>query len=445
MIDEVPPSLAAGTPISPAPDDSAQSRAAQSTAARPAVGIGQSLVFLLAVTTGLSVAAMYYAQPLLDEVRDGLGLSTGTAGLLVTVTQAGYLAALILLLPVGDLVARRRLIPALVAGQAFALFLLASANSANQLMIAGVAVGALSVTAQIGVAFAASLAADAERGRVVGTVMSGLLLGILLARTVAGWLADLGGWRTPYWVAGAVQLVLCAVLALRLPAEPRAAAAGPDGDAGARKGSAVAAGAARPSYREAVASVPRLLREEPLLRRRALYGAASFGAFSVLWTPLSFLLSDSPYGYSTAIIGLFGLLGLMGVLAASLAGRAADQGRAGQVTAATSALLLLSWLPLALGQHRLAGLVVGILVLDLAAQGLHITNQSEIYRLRPEARSRLTAAYMATYFTGGLAGSLAATTAYSSGGWTAVSLTGAAFGLAALMLVGWDILATRRG
>ncbi|MCK9893934.1 MFS transporter [Frankia sp. AgB32] len=328
-------------------------------------------MFLLAVTTGLSVAAMYYAQSLLDEVRDALGLSTGTAGLLVTVTQAGYLAALILLVPVGDLVARRRLIPALVAAQALALFLLAGATSATQLMIAGVAVGALSVTAQIGVAFAASLAADAERGRVVGTVMSGLLLGILLARTVAGWLADLGSWRTPYWVAGAVQLLLCAVLALCLPAEPRAGA-----------------GAGRPSYREAVASVPKLLREEPLLRRRALYGAASFGAFSVLWTPLSFLLSDAPYDYSTGVIGLFGLLGLMGVLAASLAGRAADQGRAGQVT---------------------------------------------------------TAAYMATYFTCGLAGSLAVTTAYSAGGWTAVSLTGAAFGLAALALVGWDAVVARRG
>ncbi|CAO5258716.1 MFS transporter [Frankia sp. AgKG'84/4] len=426
MIDEVPPAPAVETPTSPVTHDAARSTAARSTAARPGVGISRSLVFLLAVTTGLSVAAMYYAQPLLDEVRDALGLSTGTAGLLVTVTQAGYLAALILLVPVGDLLARRRLIPALVAAQALALVLLASAHSATQLMIAGVAVGALSVTAQIGVAFAASLADDADRGRVVGTVMSGLLLGILLARTVAGWLADLGGWRTPYWVAGAVQLVLCVVLALRLPAEPQAEAG-------------------RPSYRQAVASVPKLLREEPLLRRRALYGAASFGAFSVLWTPLSFLLSDPPYGYSTAIIGLFGLLGLMGVLAASLAGRAADRGRAGQVSAATSALLLVAWLPLALGEHWLAGLVVGILVLDLAAQGLHITNQSEIYRLRPEARSRLTAAYMATYFTGGLAGSLAATTAYSAGGWTAVSLTGAAFGLAALALVGWDILAARRG
>lgn len=408
-----------GRAHTPAADNAAPSAPA-------AAGIGRPLVGLLAVTTGLSVAAMYYAQPLLDEIRDALGLSTGTAGLLVTVTQAGYLAALVLLVPIGDLVARRRLIPGLLFGQGAALFLLAGSTSAVQLMLAGVAVGVLSVTAQVAVAFAASLASDADRGKVVGTVMSGLLLGILLARTVAGWLADLGSWRTPYLVAGVVQLLLCAVLALRLPSEPRASTA------------AVGGAVARPRYGALVASVPRMLREEPLLRRRAMYGAASFGTFSVLWTPLSFLLSGSPYGYSTGVVGLFGLLGLTGVLAASTAGRAADRGRARQVTAAMATLMFLSWLPLGFGGHGLAGLVLGIVLLDLAVQGLHITNQSEIYRLRPEARSRLTAAYMACYFAGGLAGSLAATTAYSAGGWTAVSLTGAAFGLAALTLAVWD-------
>ncbi|SNQ45916.1 putative uncharacterized transporter YgaY [Frankia canadensis] len=386
--------------------------------------VSRGLVGLLALSTGLSVATMYYAQPLLDDIRSALDLSTGAAGLLVSVSQAGYLAALVLLVPVGDLVARRRLIPALVAAQAAGLFLFASATTTVQLLAACAAVGALAVTAQIGVAFAASLAGDAERGRVVGTVMGGLLLGILLARTIAGWLADLGDWRTPYWVAGGGQLVLCAVLVARLPAErcAPAAAAGPG-----------------LGYRAAVASVPRLLWEEPLLRRRALYGAASFGAFSTLWTPLSFLLGGSPYRYSTGVIGLFGLLGVAGVLAASLVGRAADRGRAVQVTSGTAVLLLACWLPLGLGRHWVVALVVGILALDLAAQGLHITNQSEVYRLRPEARSRLTSAYMATYFAGGLAGSFASATAYSRGGWGAVSVVGACFGLIAVGLAVWDV------
>ena len=405
--------------------------------ARP--GIGRGLVVLLAVSTGLSAATMYYAQPLLDDIRGALGLSTATAGLLVSVTQAGYLAALCLLVPVGDLVARRRLMPALVAAQAAGLFLIGSATSSVQLLLACTLVGTMAVTAQIGVAFAASLAGDAERGRVVGTVMSGLLLGILLARTVAGWLADLGGWRTPYWVAGGVQLVLGAVLAARLPAEraPVAPAGrAPAASAGSSTGAAPAAGL---GYWAAVASVPRMLREEPLLRRRALYGAASFGAFSTLWTPLSFLLGREPYHYSTGVIGLFGLLGVAGVLAAFFVGQAADRGRAGQVTGATAVLLLLCWLPLGLGRHWLAALIVGILVLDLAVQGLHITNQSEIYRLRPEARSRLTSAYMASYFAGGLVGSFAAATAYGHGGWTAVSVTGACFGLIAATLAAREI------
>ncbi|MCM3885653.1 MFS transporter [Frankia sp. R82] len=373
------------------------------------------------MSTGLSAAAMYYAQPLLDDIHASLGMSTGAAGLLVTVTQGGYLVALFLLVPVGDLVARRRLIPLLTAGQVAALVVLATATSPAQLFAAGTAVGVLSVTAQVGVAFAASLAGDAERGRVVGTVMSGLLLGILLARTAAGWLANLGDWRTPYWVAAGVQLVLCVVLAVRLPAEPPRPAS-------------------TPRYGEAVASVARLLRDEPVLRRRAIYGAAAFGGFSALWTPLSFLLGGAPYRYSTGVVGLFGLLGLIGVLAASGAGRAADRGRTGLVTVGSTVLLLVSWLPLALGDRHLVGLIVGILVLDLAVQALHITNQSEIYRLRPEARSRLTAAYMVTYFAGGLLGSLAADAAYSHGGWRAVSLTGAAFGLLAVTVAAWERL-----
>jgi MFS family permease len=193
------------------------------------------------------------------------------------------------------------------------------------------------------------------------------------------------------------------------------------------------------SYPGLLRSVLDLARQEPLLRLRSAYGAMSFGAFSVLWTSMAFLLAGSPYHYGPATIGLFGLVGAAGAAMASIAGRLADRGYGPKVTIATALVLVVSWLPILLGRHHIGWLIVGILLLDIGAQGLHITNQSEIYRLRPEARSRLTSAYMASYFAGGLVGSFAAATAYGHGGWTAVSVTGACFGLIAATLAAREI------
>jgi predicted MFS family arabinose efflux permease len=191
---------------------------------------------------------------------------------------------------------------------------------------------------------------------------------------------------------------------------------------------------ARRPYLQMLISVPVLLKEEPVILLRSLYGAAAFGAFNALWTPLAFLLSGSPYHYSTSTIGLFGLFGIAGALTASAAGHVADRGHAGTMTMAASAVMLLSWIPIAFGRHSLTALIAGVVVLDFAVQGLHITNQSIIYQLRPEARSRITSAYMALYFTGGVVGSVVAATAYSAGGWQASSAVGAAFGLMAVLL-----------
>jgi predicted MFS family arabinose efflux permease len=301
----------------------------------------------------------------------------------------------------------------MVATLAFCLAAIASTPDAPLLFAATIAVGVLSVVAQMGVAFAATLAGDAERGKVVGAVMSGLLLGILLARTISGYLSAWGGWRTPFWAAAGVMLVLAVVLWFTLPTDgPRP----------------------RQHYGRLLSSVVALVREEPTLRRRAALGACAFGAFSTLWTPLTFLLTGDPYHYGVATIGLFGLLGVIGAASASFAGRLADRGGANLVTGITAVLMLLSWIPIGLGAHWLPGLVIGILVLDLAVQGLHIINQSEIYVLRPDARSRLTSAYMTIYFTGGVIGSVGSAFAYTHGGWTAVSLLGAAFGLIATTL-----------
>ncbi len=381
--------------------------------ARQGLSVPHRLVVLMSVCTGMSVGSLYYAQPLLASIRHSLHLGTGTAGFIVSITQIGYISGLVLLVPIGDMFARRVLIPLMGVGLAICLALVSTAPSAGLLFAGSLLVGALSVTAQITVAFAASLASDEDRGRIVGRVMSGLLLGILLARTAAGYLAELGGWRTPFRVAAVAMAVLALVLWRSLPADPDRAPV---------------------RYLQVLISIPVLLKEEPLILLRSVYGAAAFGAFNALWTPLAFLLSGTPFHYSTSTIGLFGLLGVAGALTASVAGHFADRGGAATMTLLTSLLMLVSWVPIAMGRHSLAALIVGIVLLDFAVQGLHITNQSLIYRLRPESRSRITSAYMSLYFVGGVIGSVSASAAYATGGWGATSAVGAAFGMVTVVL-----------
>ena len=390
--------------------DSALQRGAGSA---EAAGVSTGVVILLAAAAGLAVASIYYAHPLLEAMRKSLGLPVPTAGLVVTASQLGYGLGLALLVPLGDLVERRGLVVWMTVGIAAGLAGMAVAPSAPALLMAAIAVGALSVVAQILVAFAATLAAPAEQGRVVGTVMSGLLLGVLFARTASGYLGELGGWRTVFWAAAGLMLVLSAALRMGLP-EYRA-------NLGM-------------TYPALIKSVAGLLRDERTLRLRAAYGALSFAAFSTLWTPLAFLLSGPPYGYASGAIGMFGVAGIAGALAASAAGRFADRGMVRPMTGITGAILMLSWIPVKLGDHSVILLIAGIILLDLAAQGLHITNQSEIYRLRPDARSRITSAYMTTFFAGGVIGSAAASFSYSHAGWTGVCLLGSAFGAAAVVI-----------
>jgi predicted MFS family arabinose efflux permease len=389
-------------------------------AAPTATRVPTALVVLLAVATGLAVASLYYAQPLLPDIARDLGLPTASAGFIVTITQVGYAAGLVLLLPLGDLLERRGLVVVLGIAAALALALTAAAPSGGVLLLASVLVGILSVQAQVLVPFAAALASDEERGRVVGGVMSGLLLGILLARTVAGWLAELGTWRLVYAVAAGGMLVQSLVLARALPrSQP---------EPGLR-------------YGGLLRSIPAIVREEPLLRLRALFGVFSMGAFSVLWTSIAFLLSRPPYDYGPGTIGLFGLAGAAGALTANLAGRLADRGRVNATTAVASVLLAVSWVPLALGERSLAWLLAGIVVIDMAAQALHISNQSVIYGLAAEARSRINSAYMTSYFVGGAIGSAASAAAWDAGGWGAVCLVGGGFGAGSLLV--WAISRAR--
>jgi predicted MFS family arabinose efflux permease len=248
---------------------------------------------------------------------------------------------------------------------------------------------------------------------VVGTVMSGLLLGILLGRTAAGVIADLAGWRAVYVVAAGVTLPVAAWLSRVLPAEGK-----------------------RPSlpYGALLRSIGMLVRTQPVLRRRCLYGALSFSAFSVFWTSAAFLLARPPYRYGDAVIGLFGLVGAAGALCASVAGRLADAGRTRAATGAFAATIAAAYGLLALGRGSLPALIAGVVVLDVGCQGLHVINQSVVYGLAAGAHSRINSAYMTCFFLGGAAGSAASAALYGAAGWTGVCLLGAALGLAAVGL-----------
>lgn len=376
-------------------------------------GMTSGMVALFAVACGISVASLYYAQPLLPQISRSFGVGSGTAGLIVTAAQIGYGIGLALVVPLGDILIRRRLVPGILLMAAVALFGASVAPNIDLLLAAVAIAGACSVSAQILVPFAATLASPDQRGRVVGTVMSGLLIGILLARTFSGLIAQVAGWRTVYAVAGVLVLLLAWLLHHRLPGEH-----------------------ARPAiaYSDLLASVVHLMRSEPLLRLRSMIGALAFATFNVVWTSLAFLLAGSPYHYSEAVIGLFGLLGAAGALAASFSGRLADRGLERWVTGGSLVLMAGSMALLALGSHHLWALVAGILLVDLAIQSVHIQNQQLIFGIDPAARSRLNTGYMVSYFIGGAIGSAATGVAYAAGGWSSVILLGVGFSGVALVL-----------
>src|SRR5690625_1412574 len=367
--------------------------------------LDRRLVLVMALTSGLVVANSYYAQPLVDTIAATFHASTTSVGLIVTASQVGYAIGLALLVPLGDLLERRRLLTAMLAGTCLCLLGMAFAPSWPVLAVAAVLVGLGSVVGQVLVPFAATLARDDERGQVIGSVMTGLLLGILLSRVVAGLIAAVAGWRAVFVVAAALMLV-AAALVRTLPVHPPAVAM---------------------SYGRLLGSVVAIIREEPVLRLRMVYGMATYASFGVFWTSVGFMLAGGIYGWSDGQIGLFTLFGVAGALAAKVAGTLADHGYARSQTGAFIALTALSFLLLWIGQTRVAVLAVGVALLDLGIQGTHISNQSVFYPLRPEARSRLNTAYMTSYFAAGSLGSVASAVVYGAWGWGAVCVLGAAF------------------
>ncbi|EMG9896924.1 MFS transporter [Enterobacter hormaechei] len=377
-------------------------------------GLSPALILLMSVATGLAVASNYYAQPLLDTIARAFDLSASSAGFIVTAAQLGYAAGLLFLVPLGDMFERRMLIVSMTLLAAGGMLITASSQSLTMMIIGTALTGLFSVVAQILVPLAATLASPEKRGKVVGTIMSGLLLGILLARTVAGLLASLGGWRTVYWVASVLMVIMALALWRGLPKVKQEN---------------------HLNYPQLLASVFSLFTRDKLLRTRAVLGCLTFANFSILWTSMAFLLAAPPFNYSEGVIGLFGLAGAAGALGARPAGGLADKGKSHMTTSAGLVLLLLSWAAIWYGHLSVLALIVGILVLDLTVQGVHITNQTVIYRVKPDARNRLTAGYMTSYFIGGAAGSLISASAWQHAGWTGVCAIGAI--VAAINLLVW--------
>lgn len=373
--------------------------------------LSSRMIFFFSLTSALAVANVYSAQPLLESIAASLQVSLGTIGTVVTATQSGYALGLIFLVPLGDCVNRKKLVITQLLLSVLALITAAVAPDLMTLLCAMLLVGLMAVVTQLMVAWAAMLASPEQRGQVVGSVTSGIVIGILLARFVSGMIADLAGWRAVYLTAACLLLLISLILAKVLPA--------------------TAVQTRRTSYPHLLLSVFRLFLTEPQLRRRGILALLIFAAFSMLWS--SMVLPLTALSLSHTQTGMFGLAGIAGALAASRAGAWADLGLGQRATGLALALLTFSWLPIAALHTSLLLLIFGVILLDFAVQTVHVINQSLIVAARPEAASRLVGAYMCFYSLGSALGAIAATQLYTHWGWQAVCYAGAAVSASAFL------------
>lgn len=370
------------------------------------------LLFLMALSIGVIVADLYYLQPLLHQVSKDFAISTSKASLLMTLVQVGYALGLAFVVPLGDIIPRRRLL--------ISIYLLAAALMAGAALVrsfnifAGMSllIGLTSVGGQVIVPFAADFAKEEERSRVIAKVMTGLLLGILFSRTFSGVMAQAFGWRSVYWIASVLLAVVALALRLVLPEEPP-----------------------RPhtKYHELLHDALSFVRTHHHLRRRAYFGFLIFATFSAIWTVLSFHLAAAPFHYSNAVISLFGLFGVAGVLAANLTGTQADKDRLNLTTRIAGFLMLISFGLFWFGRGDFVFVGVGLILLDAGMQGMQITNQSIIYSLAPQKRSRINSIYMVSCFIGASTGSFLAGHLYQSFGWAGACWLGFALTLAIMI------------
>jgi len=372
------------------------------------------LVWTLAVASGATVANLYYNQPLLPEIARSFSASLHAVGLVPTLTQVGYGLGMLFVVPLGDARERRSLVVACIGAVSVALVAIALSPSLPWLLVASLVMGIATCVPQILVPLAANLAPPGERGRAVGTVMSGLLSGILLARTLSGFLGAAWGWRDMYLVAAVLMIALAIVLRIELPRSEAHS---------------------QLRYLPLLRSLGELVKSEPALRLHAALGALTFAAFSAFWATLALHLQALPAHYGSRTAGAYGAVGLLGALAAPLVGKRAEARGDRRINAIATLAILASFAVLWSSGDSLWGLGAGCILLDFGVQANHISNQTRIFALREGARSRLNTVYMVTYFTGGALGAYAGALAFSTAGWSGVCAIGAACAAAALAIL----------
>jgi len=367
------------------------------------------VILILATACGIIAANLYYAQPLVGLISSAIGLSSGAAGFIVTLTQIGYGIGLLFIVPLGDILENRKLVVASLFLTTAALAIAAMGKSSALFLTASLFIGLGSVAAQVLVPYAAHLSPDATRGRNVGNVMSGLLLGIMLARPVSSIVAEFMGWRAIFFLSAGLIFVLALVLAKLLPVRQPLTTT---------------------KYPALLVSMLDLLRTTPILRRRAIYHACVFGTFSLFWTTVPLFLTSPIFHFSQKGVALFALVGVFGAVAAPVAGRLADRGWIRPATGFALALVIISaFLPLMIqtgSTFSLVTLVVAAILLDMGVSANLVLGQRAIFSLGAEIRSRLNGLYMAIFFIGGAVGSAIGGWAYVIGGWKVAMLIGIA-------------------
>src|SRR5438270_1256171 len=362
-------------------------------------GAPGSLISTMAVASGVAVANIYYNQPMLADIGRTFSADAHQVGLIATATQIGYAAGMPVFIPLGDFVERRSLVVFLFCAVSVALALAGISPSLSILVLASFLIGLTTVIAQILIPMAADLTPPAEAGKTIGSIMSGVLLGILLARTLSGFVSQHFGWRSMYWIAAAMALALALILRLRLP---------------------VMTAAPTETYWQMMRSILRLPAGLPKLRQVAFVAGLFFLSFSAFWTTLVFFLAAPPYRYGSQAAGLFGLVGAVGAAVAPLAGRVSDRRSPRFVVSVAILVVLVAFgFFLALG-HRIWGLVVGVILLDAGVQAAQVANQTRVLSLRAEARNRINTVYMICYFSGGSLGSLLGSFAWAKWQWNGV-------------------------
>jgi predicted MFS family arabinose efflux permease len=378
------------------------------------------VIWAMTAGTGTVIANLYYAQPLEAVLAEHFHTPATALGFIVTVLQVGYALGLALILPLGDLLDRRKLLAVLMSVVVLGTVAMALAPSLAIFGAAAALVGLTSVAVQIMVPFAAQMAPEGAEGKAVSTVISGLLLGILLSRTVAGIIASALGWQAVFLVGASATAIITLILWRALPTVPPSTSL---------------------SYGKLLGSVIQLVVSEPVLRQRMLYGGLTFAAFSAFWTSVTFLLSGQRYGWNSGQIGAFALLGVAGALMARVAGRLTDRGHGHVTTGVSLMIMAASFVLIAEGSTSLVALAIGAVLMDLGGQAVHICNQGRIYAIRADARSRLNTAYMVAYFVGGSLGSSSSVVIYKSFGWSGVCwLSGGLVTLAALAWLGLVVI-----